>query len=847
MTDLTAYRALIAGKAAVAAPSGLDIDPGWVHPVLKPHQRDMVLWGAAGGRRAWFASFGLGKTIVELETARLMLRKLGGGRALIFCPLGVRQEFMHDAAMIGLEPAYIQRAQDASADGIYLSNYEWVREGKLDPRGFEVISLDEAALLRGMGGSKTFRQLMALYEGSAAYRFVATATPSPNKYDELLAYAAFLDIMDVAQSRTRFFKRDSEHADNLTLLPHMERDFWLWVSSWGLFLNSPGDLGHSDEGYSLPPLTVRWHEISAGEPTGKDADRDGQGHLFRDAAAGVQQASREKRDSIAGRVAEVRRLITALRGRDGNLADQAVIWCDLNDEQQAIERMLAAEGITVSSLTGSQPIEHREALIGQWRSRATDVFLSKTSMYGAGVNLQQSHTMIFAGISYQFHSTIQGVHRIHRFLQEHACTVHLVHTEAEREVKAELERKWRQHDELTARMGQIIRDYGLAHEAIASVLTRSASVRRQEASGEGWRLVNNDAVEEAFAAADNSAGMILTSIPFGTQYQYCASMHDFGHSEDYPAFWRQMDFLTPQLLRVLQPGRECVVHVKDRVVPGGISGLGFQTIYPFHADAIAHYTRHGFAFMGQITLVTDVVRENGQTYRLGWTEMAKDGTKMGAGLPEYVLIFRKPPTDSARSYADVPVVKSKADYSRSRWQTDAHGFWRAGGNRLLTTDELGGLAHDEIFQRFRDGVAGSVYDYERHVTIGEALEASRRLPTNFMLLQTPSWHPDVWTDVARMRTLNMNQERAGKEQHLCPMAFDLAERMIARYSMPGETVLDPFAGIGTVPWTAVRLGRAGLGWELNPAYWSDAVSYCRAAERELNVPTLFDLIEQEAS
>jgi SNF2 family DNA or RNA helicase len=239
---LNAYREFLDAKARLATPSGLDVDPAEVHPILKPHQRDAVIWAVRGGRRAIFASFGLGKTLVQLEVERLILAKLGRGRGLIVCPLGVRQEFTRDARMLGLEVKFIRSEAEASEDGIYLTNYESVRDGKLDPRGFDVISLDEAAILRGFGGTKTFRELMRIYEGSAAYRFVATATPSPNEYIELLSYAAFLDIMDVGGGKTRFFKRDSTKADRLTLHPHMEREFWLWVASWALFLNKPSDL-----------------------------------------------------------------------------------------------------------------------------------------------------------------------------------------------------------------------------------------------------------------------------------------------------------------------------------------------------------------------------------------------------------------------------------------------------------------------------------------------------------------------------------------------------------------------------------------------------------------------------
>jgi|SRR5581483_4687550 len=604
-----------------------------------------------------------------------------------------------------------------------------------------------------------------------------------------------------------------------------------------------------DDGYELPGLKVIWHEVaSAG--AGGDAGgvhRDGQAFMFRDATFGIQEAAREKRESLEIRVAAVMEIVQAERDPDGQLHDQLVIWVDLNDEQRAIERELAAAGITFSSLYGSQAVEDREMLLEAWRDRQTSVFLSKPSMYGAGVNLQQSHTMIFAGIGFKFSEVIQGIHRIHRFLQEYPCAVHMIYTEAERGIRGQLERKWRQHDELVARMGEIIREFGLARDAMQGSLTRSLGIQRREVRGEGFLLANNDAVPETAAMETASVGLIVTSIPFSTQYEYSPSYNDFGHNEDNGRFWEQMDFLTPELFRVLQPGRVACIHVKDRIAPGGLTGLGFQTLQPFHAEALQHYMKHGFALLAMITVVTDVVRENNQTYRLGWTENCKDGSKMGSGVPEYILVFRKPPTDNSDGYADVPVVKSKTGYSRARWQADAHGFWRSSGNRPLLPHELDSLPAAQIFRRFRDHYLGAPCDHEDVVAMAEHLDRKGRLPSGFMLLQPPSHHPDVWTDVARMRTLNMLQERKGQQFHLCPLQFDIVDRLLTRYSMEGETVFDPFGGLMTVPYCAVKAGRRGVGVELNPRYFDDGVAYVRAAADEVAAPALFDLDLDEAS
>jgi hypothetical protein len=216
---------------------------------------------------------------------------------------------------------------------------------------------------------------------------------------------------------------------------------------------------------------------------------------------------------------------------------------------------------------------------------------------------------------------------------------------------------------------------------------------------------------------------------------------------------------------------------------------------------------------------------------------------MGAGMPEYVLLFRKPPTDRTDGYADKPVVKDKATYSRSRWQVDAHGYMRSSGNRPLTPDDLEGMTHRAIFRAFRRDSISRVYDFEDHVALGEALDGKGMLPTTFMLLQPQSWHPDVWTDITRMRTLNSAQVQGGRKMHLCPLQFDIVDRLIVQFSEKGEVVYDPFAGIGTVPYCAVKLGRFGLGCELNADYFVDSAIYCSAASQAASIPTLFDLDE----
>lgn len=363
------YKDFLTYKIRMAQRTGFDIIDAEINPALKPHNRLMVKWLVQGGRRACFASFGLHKTVTQLETIRCTLLKTGG-RGLIICPLGVRQEFKRDAVnILGWKegPKFIRSIEEAGDTGIYITNYETVRDGKLDPRLFNVASLDEASVLRGLGGTKTFREFMRLFTGDGGpngnrrgtecvpYRFVATATPSPNEYIELLAYADFLSIMDVSQAKTRFFKRDSTKADKLTLHAHKEEEFWLWVASWALFVTKPSDLTgnpEDDKGYEMPPLDIRWHEIPSDHSTA-GVEKNKQGKLFKDSAMSLPEAAKEKRESLPDRINKM------LDIREENIIAHRIIWHDLESERHAIQKALPH----VISIYGSQDLNEREEAV----------------------------------------------------------------------------------------------------------------------------------------------------------------------------------------------------------------------------------------------------------------------------------------------------------------------------------------------------------------------------------------------------------------------------------------------------------------------------------------------------
>lgn len=829
------YKEFLESKIELAQDSGFEVNPTDINKALKPHQRDAVIWALKGGRRALFESFGLGKTIQEIEFCKQVIDH-EGGRALIVLPLGVKQEFTQDAEnVLGYDaPVYCRSMEEVEScdSSIVLTNYERVRDGDIRPDYFVATSLDEASVLRSFG-SKTYQTFLDKFK-NVPYKLVATATPSPNKYKELIHYAGYLEVMDTGQALTRFFQRDSTKANNLTLYPNMEDEFWLWVSSWALFITKPSDVNpeYSDEGYVLPPLDVRWHEIPI--HYGDTSDKTGQMQLFTEAAAGLKEAAEVKRNSIDQRVEKMKEIV------ESSPEEHFLLWHDLESERKAILKAIPE----VVDIYGSQDYDLREKRVIDFAQGRIKLFATKKSISGSGCNFQRyCHREIFLGIDYEFNDFIQAVHRCYRFLQTDTVVIDIIYMENERQIKEALLEKWKNHNHMVKKMTDIVKKYGLSPASKIKLLERKMGVETVKVQGKHYTAVNDDCVEECRRIESNSVGLIHTSIPFGNHYEYSANYNDFGHNENTEKFFEQMDFLTPELLRILEPGRVAAIHVKDRVLFGNATGTGMPTIEPFHAQCIEHYMKHGFQYFGMITVVTDVVRENNQTYRLGWSEQCKDGSKMGVGCPEYILLFRKLPTDKSNAYADAPVKKTKEDYTRAQWQIDAHGYWRSSGDRLISKDELKEFSVDDLQRVYREYSRSNVYSYEEHVKLAEELDKNDKLPATFMVVAPGSWNNlDVWDDINRMRTLNTTQSRRRQQMHVCPLQLDIVERIINRYSNEGDMVLDPFGGLMTVPMTAVKMKRYGYGIELSCDYFRDGVGYLQEAENEIETPTLFDFM-----
>ncbi len=835
------YKEFLESKIVIAESFGTKIDESTLSPKLLPHQKVIVPWCIEGGRRAIFASFGLGKSMMQLEIAKQVI-SITGKPFLICMPLAVVGEFKRDNEYLGtgLEVEYITDTDTISEYGnkIYLTNYERVRKGDINPEMFGGVSFDEASILRNLKTETTNYVLQ--YFKKIPYRFVATATPTPNDFIEILNYADYLGVIDRGHALTRFFQRDSTKAGHLTLYENKKEEFWKWVATWAVFINKPSDLGFDDHGYDLPKLNL--YEIEVQNLTDDViTNKKGDIVMFKDTTKSLVDVSREKSESVNVRVQKAFDIVQS-HGIDKNW----ILWHHLESERMAIEKKFKSAPYhdDFQSVYGSQTNSEKEQLLIDFSEGAYQILSTKPKIAGSGCNLQHyCSNMIFVGIDYKFNDFIQAIHRCYRFGQTNEVNVYVLFTQNEHEVLKTLKEKWQNHIELQTEMINLVREYGLNTNKIKSDMKRQIFSNRRSATVASATVYNEDTVVIHQEMPDNHTDMILTSIPFGDHYEYSDNYNDFGHNFGNDGFFKQMDFLVPELLRTLKPGRIAAIHVKDRIRYSHQNGTCFTTIDDFSGDTVRCFRKHGFYLVGKITITTDVVRENNQTYRLTWGEQRKDATKMGVGLPEYVLLFRKAPTDSSNAYADEPVVKKIDEYLLSLWQLDAHAYWKSSGDRFLSFDELSKADMKYVFNKWKEFDRSTIYNFQEHLRVCEDLDKSGKLSKLFMTIPPTSSNDLVWTDINRMNTLNANQANRKREKHICPLQLDIIDRLIYRFTNEGDLIDDPFGGLFSTAHQALKLNRRAISAELNPDYYDDGLFYLKALEYKLSVPTLFDLLD----
>jgi superfamily II DNA or RNA helicase len=422
---MTDYEKFIQSKLRADIASGFDCDVP-VGPLFD-FQAACVKWALKRGRAALFLDTGLGKTLCQTTWANLVSDHTGGD-VIIVAPLCVAQQTVEEAAKFGITVNYC-RSDDEVVPGITITNYEMLDH--FDLTGFAGVVLDESSILKSHT-SKTREQLVQSFRDTP-YKLSCTATPSPNDYIELGNQADFLGVMSAQEMLATFFTHDGGDTSKWRLKGHGKVKFWEWMATWSICIRNPADLGFDGSRYELPPLQMVEHTVSGGQLT--------EGQLFHVVAQSLSERREAKRNSMADRIA-------LAAGIANNATGPVIMWCHMNEESELLTKAIP----DAVEVTGSMSIDQKTANVMAFTHGDKRVLVTKASICGFGMNWQHCDTMVFAGMDDSFEKYYQAVRRCYRFGQKKPVTVHIITAETEGAVKANIERKQRQANDMAGQM-----------------------------------------------------------------------------------------------------------------------------------------------------------------------------------------------------------------------------------------------------------------------------------------------------------------------------------------------------------------------------------------------------------
>ena len=426
------YLEFIDDKQVIQQVSGFTPDESTYPEAIKDHQRVSVTWACKRAKAALFLDTGLGKTLAQLTWADQVVHKTGEP-VLILAPLAVSHQTIREGDKFGVKVMLAKSQDDIDEIGIYITNYE--KLDKFDPSIFSGIVLDESSILKGMQG-KIRKQITESFRDTP-YRLSCTATPSPNDFMELGTQSEFLGIMSQVEMLAMFFIHDGSDTSKWRLKGHGKSKFWEWLSTWAIFLKSPADLGFDGSEYDLTDIEYHSYVIKT-KPVNS---------LFAEPAMGLLDRNRARKDSIQSRCEQAAAIVNGLD-------EPAVIWCHLNAESELLASLID-DSVEV---TGSSKDEHKSKSLMDFADGEIKALVSKPKIAGFGMNWQSSRHCVFVGLSDSWESFYQAIRRQWRFGQTRKVHVHIVSADTEGMVVANIERKDKQHKEMTESMMLLMSD-----------------------------------------------------------------------------------------------------------------------------------------------------------------------------------------------------------------------------------------------------------------------------------------------------------------------------------------------------------------------------------------------------
>lgn len=419
-------------KRKTHSTNSFGFDPIWMPDSAFDFQKHIIDKALKKGRIGMFADTGLGKTLLQVVIAENIIRKTNK-RVLILTPLAVAFQFIDEATRI--EVSDISHSKDGTLHSkIVVCNYE--RLHMLNPDDFICVMLDESSILKNFQGK--IRDQIVAFIKRVPYRFLSTATPSPNDFIELGNSSEALGYMGYMDMLTKFFKSNQGSADSnnrnigekFYLKPHAERDFFAWVNQWSIMVKKPSDLGFTDKGYDLPALHVKKHMIQ----NSNTWCIDGQDALFAMPAKSMTEVREEQKLTVKERCEQA---VQLAQGKT------SVYWCNLNDESS----LLSDLDKDAVEIIGGMSIDKKEDILVSFARGDIKRLITKARMTSMGLNWQHcNHTVFFPTWSYEQY--YQAIRRFWRFGQKSEVVCDMVISEGQERVMEALEQKTQKAIEL---------------------------------------------------------------------------------------------------------------------------------------------------------------------------------------------------------------------------------------------------------------------------------------------------------------------------------------------------------------------------------------------------------------
>jgi len=616
----------------------------WMPDAAFDYQKTIIRWALRKGRACIFAGTGLGKTLMELAWAE-NVQRFSKWRVLVLAPLAVSDQIVAEGERFGVKVKKIRTESDIDGPGIYVTNYAKLHMVK----GHEWcgIVLDESSIIKHHDGA-TKAELIEFADG-IEYRLASTATPAPNDWMELASHAEFLGVCSRAEMLSTYFVHDGGETQKWRLKGHAVTPFWKWVCSWGALLQSPEDIGFDGSRHKLPELRQHLASITSNSLL--------PGELFVVEAATLQERLAAKRKTVDERVAETARVVAS------HPDEVWVVWCHLNSESDAL-----AESIPGSvELRGDQDEATKERILREFAEGKIRVLIGKPSMCGFGLNWQHCSKMIFVGLNDSWEQIYQAIRRCWRFGQKRPVDVWFVAADIEGNVVANIERKDKQAKEMADRM--IAETSVFVTDELKDGRNIQVEYKREVKTGQGWEMRLGDCVDETAGMADGSIDFSIYSPPFASLYTYSASPRDMGNTRSDEEFFEQYRFLVRNLYRVTKPGRLTAFHCM--LLPSSKTHHGEIGLRDFRGELIRIHNEEGWIYHSEVCIWKDPVTAMQRTKAIGllWKQLKKDSTISRQGIPDYLVVCRKPGVNTS------PVSHTPEEFPVGEWQKIASPVW----------------------------------------------------------------------------------------------------------------------------------------------------------------------------